>query len=1024
MARVKGGPPGSTHGLSAYAGVARRRRRGTTRGIGSALEAGGSVVVPGLQRVARSGEVGSARVRPIGGGKSDGAQQGLGLGRWAALFAPALACLLSVVGIAGPLGAQTASLRVRNHHGVAYRGPIRVEADLPDGTYRGTGGAAEVRGGVVRVVAAVPESSEVVLVRTGSAGAGLFADGPLSVQPTRGRLDLRWAGSPWGALEFGLVVIPGEQGGPEDVPRAFEALPIAWRRNPEGTLRGQAERAGFRVELLVEPYAGGWLDVQARLTRIAEPAGPAYVALVRRMTGPGVTNGRIRFNGRVLDRLESPDIWERDFWYTRGVDWASWRAGGLSVVSVSSFAPVPPVRPNNGWAEGSHFYVWERTRQDGDQIYLLSEISGPNREQARSRYMPVSPYAPVLKGDRIDLRWRLALDPEPPAGWEDSQLLVFAGYRSARRDEGSLMLDLGVPAVEFGTSYFPYSTLAENFDFYRTPGIDRETWWPFSPRMWSQWRAFMPRMRTDLRIIRAMGFEWVRLHHLELLQTMEQSETLAFLDFFVGEARELGLRLLVDTKGPAEWIALIAKRYGDVIRRFEIENEILIGGIHPGDAERWTGLYQAVKAAAPDAEVFLTSAGNHGMFERLRTLGVPFDRVGLHAYKHGPEWKEAFFSHALGTGGYATDIGREATLGEFNWKSLTRLSPEARREEFITIYETTLGPRAIPEVLQFHFHETLCVNPSISRTGIRHYETIHLDRRPKPEAFELMRLIRRYARPDAPVRALPVEVGEVRLVAGGATAPFTVENRTDREVQVEVTVESFDGLHVSLASPARTRLAPGGVLRGTVELRLPPDALPGTYHFFVRVAYGNGVAYGWGIAANPGAPTFQPRVVLEGKVDYPQGVDAVNSLDWNRPLAVVFGPDAPVLEMEMAYVLANTLQSATGRPVRLSSTADLPDSLAAAANIFAVGTPGTNPFVRAAARPGAGDKGVVLIHDAGGGRKHVLFTGETPKAVQAAATDFVLRYWPNAKDAAARITGLEEGAALGNRIRVTETDLP
>jgi hypothetical protein len=113
----------------------------------------------------------------------------------------------------------------------------------------------------------------------------------------------------------------------------------------------------------------------------------------------------------------------------------------------------------------------------------------------------------------------------------------------------------------------------------------------------------------------------------------------------------------------------------------ELENEILIYGIKQGDAERWTSMYRAVKAVAPETQVFLTSAGNHGMFERLRTLDVPFDRVGLHAYKHGPQWKEAFGSHVLGTADYASDLGLPTTLGEFNWKELTLLSPEARRPE-------------------------------------------------------------------------------------------------------------------------------------------------------------------------------------------------------------------------------------------------------------------------------------------------------------------------------------------------------
>jgi hypothetical protein len=35
-----------------------------------------------------------------------------------------------------------------------------------------------------------------------------------------------------------------------------------------------------------------------------------------------------------------------------------------------------------------------------------------------------------------------------------------------------------------------------------------------------------------------------------------------------------------------------------------------------------------------------------------------------------------------------------------------------------------------------------------------------------------------------------------------------------------------------------------------------------------------------------------------------------------------------------------------------------------------------------------------------------------------------LRYWPNAKDAALRIAGMEKGAALGNRRSGSSVDLP
>ncbi|MBV9772467.1 MAG: hypothetical protein JO040_00865 [Gemmatimonadetes bacterium] len=927
-------------------------------------------------------------------------------------------------GCASAPSRPAAELRVRNNHELAYAGPVQFATGLPDGTYAAPGAVAEVRGGTARVVASLAPGAELALARVGPPRGRSFRDGPFALAAEGGRLDLRWEGRPLGALELGLLVRPGTTAGPEEVVPGFRPLDLRWTAQPDGTLRAEARRDGFLVQATVVAYGGGWADVRTRLTREDGAEAPAYVALVRRVTTPGAGAASLRFNGRVFDGAESPSDWDRDFWYTRGVDWISWKAGALSLAAVNGFTPAPTVRRDGVWKDGSHFYVWERTLRSGDALYLVSEVAGPNPEQAKSRSTPILPYAPLQRGDTVDLRWRLALAAAPAQGWEESQLRGFAGYRAATGDGRAATVQVGVPAVSFGTSYFPYSTLAENFDFYRTPGLDRETWWAFSPTMWKEWRTYVPRMDTDLHIIRAMGFEWVRLHHLELLQEMDRAEALAFLDYFTGAARGLGLRILVDTEGPADWVTLVAGRYPDVVQRIELENEVLLNGIKPGDPARWDSLYRAAKAAAPGAQVFLTAVGDNGMFERLRAAGVPFDRVGLHAYKHGPQWKEAYSSHALGTADYAAGLGKEVTLGEFNWKNLTRLSPETRLGEMSEIYRRTLEPRAIPEVFEFQFHETLTFNPSIAGGDTRHYEPVGLDRRPKPEGFELMRLIREYARPDAPVRELPLEVRETRFDNGTARAVFTVANRTAAPVSVTLRALAFDGVESRLASPASFTLRPGESREGVAELRLTGAARPGTYHHFVEAAYGAKKAYGWGVAANPGAPAFDSAQALPGRVVYPQGAASVGGLDWSRPLAVAFGADAPWLEVETAYQVANTLQSATGRPVRLSSTQDLPDSLAARGLVLLVGTAASNPLVARAAVPTQAGKGVVAPWRGPAGEQWLLLTGADKADVQAAEVDLVLRFWKNAKDSALRLTGMERGAALGNRATVTVPDPP
>jgi hypothetical protein len=914
--------------------------------------------------------------------------------------------------------ASAAALRVRNNHELPYRGPLELRVNLPDGVYRSADGVAVVRGDTARMVVALPPKAEARLTRVDAASGAPFA-GPLAVAAHGARVDLEWNRRALGTLDLGLVVLPGTTADADTAVRRFAPLSLAWERATDGTLRATAEQDGYRVSLTLTPYGGGWVDARAHLTRVAPRGEKAYVAFVRRLTTPGAADARLRFNGRVVAGDREPDAWDRDFWYTRAVDWTAWRAGGVSLLAVNGFTPVPTIRaPKGDWNEGSHFYVWERTRRDGDRVDLVSEIEGPNAKQAQRGAMAVTPYAPIEQGDTLVLRWRLAVAPQPAAGWEESQLRAFAGYRAASRDSASrdgsaAVVNVGVPYVTFGTAYFPYSTLAENLDFYRTPGLDRETFWGISPQMWTKWRSYVPRMRSDLRIARAMGFDVMRLHHVELLQSLDRPEALAFLDFFTGEMRALGLKLMLDTEGPAEWITTVAGRYRDVLTRVELENEILIDGVTPARPARWTEEYRAAKAAAPNAQVFLTSAGNHGQLERAAALHVPFDRVGLHAYKHGPQWMESYSSHMLGAADVAAQHGTAVTLGEFNWKNLTELAPDSQRTAARAVYETVLGPRAIPEVIEFQFHETLTFNPAISGTNTRHYEPLALDRRLKVSGEEFMRAIREYGRPDAPVRVLPMTVREARLANGAATAEFTVTNAGDRTRTVTLAPEAYDGLTTRLLTPARVTLRPGESHTGRVSLRLAPGALPGTYHHFVRASYDGGTQYGWGIVSQRGVPTFAAPV-LGNRVSYAQGADVVRRADWTRPLAVTFADDASALELESAYQVAGTLQSATGAPVWLSRASDLPDSLGARGLVVALGiTPGAAEAKR----------GVVRLDDAGG-RQRLLLTGADKDGVHAAAAELMLRYWPNAKDAAMRLTGKEPGNALGHPAMITNPNPP
>lgn len=916
------------------------------------------------------------------------------------------------------------SITVRNNHDLPYEGPITFRTSLPNGIYRGDKATCVVRDGTARVVAHLRGRSESKLKAVLAMEAVLLSEGRFGAVPRASGIDLAWEKNGIGRMELGLVIVPGREADATQAASAFHPMNLDFERRRDGVLTAVHSSDGYEVRVNITPYGGGWLDVDASVVRTADGPDSVYVALVRRITTPGLDEVRIRWNGRVIAGTDEPKGYDRIFILTRGVDWSSWKSGDVAFAAVNRFTPGFTIQSKSGsWQLANHFYNWERVIREGDSMYLISEIAGPNPQQEKTRYLGVRGYTPPPKGEPVHIGWRLALARSPETGWEDSQLFVHSGYRHVTQSGESAVVNLGAPSVEFGTSYFPYSTMCENFDFYRVAGLDREGWWPFSAKMWENWQAFVPQMQTDLRIIRAMGFDWARLHHLELIGQMDRENALAFLDYYMDTCRDLDLKVLVDTAGSPEWMKLIAGRYKDVVKRVELENEILIRGIRPGDAERWTSCYQAVKKVAPDTQVFLTGACNQGMFDRLVRLGVPFDRVGAHNYKHGPAQKEANCSIALGVAAHATDLDKPAILGEFNWKKLTHCAPEARAKEFAEIYGKMLEPRAIPEFLQFHWQETLSVNPLLTRQGIRHYETIHFDRRPKPEAIEFMKLIRRYSREDSPIRTLPIKIEEATLRNGRAIARYSVENKTNRRLSVKLSTESFQGLQCRLVADASIVLNPGDRATGEIELNLNKDALPGTYHFFLKAGCSDPTAYGWGIVSNPGAPEFGAPLLAD-LVEYPQGPDVVRKLDYSRPICVAFGTDAPVIELEMAYQAFNTLQSAIGRPIRLCGTADIPKKTMEKGNLILIGTPEKNPLIAQISPELTPGKGTVLLHDAGDGRQWLLLTGNSAEGVRAAATDFVLRYWLNARASAIRVTGMEKGAALGNRASPGQVDLP
>jgi hypothetical protein len=279
------------------------------------------------------------------------------------------------------------------------------------------------------------------------------------------------------------------------------------------------------------------------------------------------------------------------------------------------------------------------------------------------------------------------------------------------------------------------------------------------------------------------------------------------------------------------------------------------------------------------------------------------------------------------------------------------------------------------------------MNPTTLK-GMRRYEQILLSRRPKPEAFEMMKLIKKYAAPDHPNRLLDVPLLDVEADdQGNATLNFEVTDISEKQVQLLATVEPPEGVQAD-SEHKKIMLGPKGTWFVPVQVALGPDAKPGFYHVFLRVdVSARSPRYGWGIVRKLGKPDVERIVDEKSNVTYAAGA---LDFDLDRPLTVVYGKDCTPLELESAWTLFITLESATGRVVEIFQDDQL-EQHGQGRILISVGALGsfTAPTVQL-----DGDRLVV--------------TGKTPEQTAQAAMDLTLRYWKNAKDSACRRVGLVE----------------
>ncbi|HYO07897.1 MAG TPA: hypothetical protein VER17_02920 [Tepidisphaeraceae bacterium] len=155
----------------------------------------------------------------------------------------------------------------------------------------------------------------------------------------------------------------------------------------------------------------------------------------------------------------------------------------------------------------------------------------------------------------------------------------------------------------------------------------------------------------------------------------------------------------------------------------------------------------------------------------------------------------------------------------------------------------------------------------------------------------------------------------------------------------------------------------------------------------------------------PGAP----RIDAGGDGAHPEVAHLPGALgfNFNRDLAVVYGTDATGWEVESAWLLYQTLESATGRPTKIFQLDQLPPDLRTGGNLVLVGTPKTHRLVEEA-RQVVEPKDAAWVAALGGGSgggatgSRLIVVGDDEAAVNRAAIDLVLRYWKHAKDSGMR----------------------
>lgn len=964
-----------------------------------------------------------------------------------ARFAVFVLLFLTVFSVKTAVIAQSSvsvKIELINNQMFPVRMPIAIKSENLNGENWKTaeGKAAQKDGNSLVFIADLPASSiQNFQLKNGSNFRK--PDKLFILDPTENGVKLKFANAALGQLSWQILYrdskpeeLKGERfSTKDDFAPSFQPASITFEKMSDGAVfdiwRGIADEHGLWLTIELRAFHDGFLDITSELKNVsAQKMENVYAAVLMRWQQPQETKRTACYDNRISVMSEKDwtnfRVGESRNWYVqRGVDWLKTNfTGNVSVAWLNDFSESFTVHQDATdkhparWVGANIPQIGFEAQTKNADVFILTEIARSNLKSYAER---LEDNRLMPRGQSVSYVSRLVFNKEPQTDEQtDNAFVAYTSYAEQKlqkpaRSKGTttqntIKYSIGVPYTRFGTNYFPYSTLGENFDIKKLPGMDRDSYWPLAADTVNKWQLFADDIRRDLRIAKTLGFELIRLHHLELISGIEKKKRFEYLDFLFGELRELKFKGLIDARISAEDTAELVKRYRDVIDGVEIDNEVLIFGINDDAPDYWKKIYSAVKSVAPEIPVHLTAHTNTGAFDRLHKLGVPFDKVGQHAYADGLDSQANMRGFALAAASYGRRIGKEPIITEWNWRFLTRMTEEDRAKVYAPIFENVLKTRSMPTMYQFQFNENLAMSPAVLK-GIRHYEQIWLSRRSKPEAFVMSDLIKKYAAPTHPNRLIDVEHVVTELHKNGkGTAEFKITNTSKRDVNLKISAESPANLQAKLQNDAALNLKPNESRTINIDLQaLPtdnsPGPLPGFYHLFLRIEGANELLrYGWAEARLAGVP--QIDATTKAKVIYGENTF---SFDLNRPLAVVYGDKAPIQDVETTYAVVNALESASGRPVKIYELKDLPKDERNA--LVLVGTAKTNQLIKQVASNipanlATAKQFVTRVSDSK--NDWLILSGADNLEAERAAMDWTIRFWKYAKDSAARRIGLIE----------------